>query len=87
MPRHYSHNFNVDPCPFSLTSLKATLTPILHPSRGISRLLTAAVETGELLEIALDADIIPHDLGNRLLTKNRRSQRLLLGLLKARRSS
>jgi four helix bundle protein len=47
----------------------------------------SAVETGELLEIALDAGILPDEVGNRLLTKNQRSQRLLLGLLKARRAT
>ena len=45
----------------------------------------SAVETGELLEIALDAEVISHDVAERLLTQNRRSQRLLLGLLKWRR--
>jgi four helix bundle protein len=47
----------------------------------------SAVETGELLEIALDASLVPSDVGNRLLTQNRRSQRLLLGLLRARRTA
>ncbi|HEX5963562.1 MAG TPA: four helix bundle protein [Gemmatimonadales bacterium] len=45
----------------------------------------SAVETGELLEIALKADVIPPESGARLLTRNRRSQRLLLGLLRAGR--
>ena len=45
----------------------------------------SAVETGELLEIALDADIMPAEVGRRLLTQNQRSQRLLLGLVKSRR--
>jgi four helix bundle protein len=42
----------------------------------------SAVETGELLEIALSANILPVDKATLLLTRNRRSQRLLLGLLK-----
>jgi four helix bundle protein len=45
----------------------------------------SAVETGELLEIALDAEIVPVSLGKELLNRNQRSQRLLLGLLKWRR--
>jgi four helix bundle protein len=47
----------------------------------------SVVETGELLEIALDADIMPAEVGRRLLTQNQRSQRLLLGLVKSRRKS
>src|SRR4051794_2748950 len=43
----------------------------------------SAVETGELLETALKAHVIPIDPGSRLLTRNRRSQRLLLGMLRA----
>jgi four helix bundle protein len=42
----------------------------------------SAVETGELLEIALDTKVVPADKATVLLTRNRRSQRLLLGLLK-----
>lgn len=42
----------------------------------------SAVETGELLEIALKANIVAVDRGTRLLTRNLRSQRLLLGLLR-----
>jgi four helix bundle protein len=45
----------------------------------------SAIETGELLELALAAKVIPPDVGNELLTRNQRSQRLLLGLLKWRR--
>jgi four helix bundle protein len=47
----------------------------------------SAVETGELLEIALDPDIIPAEVGRRLLIRNERSQRLLLGLVKSRRKA
>ena len=47
----------------------------------------SSVETGELLEVALDADIVSRDVGAHLLTRNRRSQRLLLGLLKAKRTT
>jgi four helix bundle protein len=46
----------------------------------------SAVETGELLEIALDAELVSTDVGKHLLIRNQRSQRLLLGLLKWRRS-
>lgn len=42
----------------------------------------SAVETGELLEIALKANVIPGEPGARLLARNRRSQRLLLGMLR-----
>jgi four helix bundle protein len=45
----------------------------------------SAVETGELLEIALDADVASAKIVKPLLTRNERSQRLLLGLLKWRR--
>jgi four helix bundle protein len=44
----------------------------------------SAVEAGELLETALKANVIAVDPGVRLLTRNRRSQRLLLGLLRSR---
>jgi four helix bundle protein len=45
----------------------------------------SAVETGELLEIALDANLIAIDRGKYLLNRNLRSQRLLLGMLKRAR--
>jgi four helix bundle protein len=44
----------------------------------------SAVETGELLEIALKANVVTVDIGTRLLIRNRRSQRLLLGMLRRR---
>jgi four helix bundle protein len=47
----------------------------------------SAVETGELLEIALDAEIVPSSVGKPLLVRSQHSQRLLLGLLKWRRNS
>jgi four helix bundle protein len=47
----------------------------------------SAVETGELLEIALDAKVVSASIAKQLLTSNQRSQRLLLGLLKWRRGS
>jgi len=47
----------------------------------------SAVETGELLETALDAQLVAATVGKQLLTRNQRSQRLLLGLLKWRRGS
>ncbi len=40
----------------------------------------SAVETGELLQLALDARVIPPEAGRRLLERCRRSQRLLIGL-------
>jgi four helix bundle protein len=45
----------------------------------------SAVETGELLEVALDAHIIAPDSGKYLLARNQRSQRLILGMLKRRK--
>jgi four helix bundle protein len=42
----------------------------------------SAVETGELLEIALDAKIIARETACHLLQRNRRSQRLLLGMMR-----
>jgi hypothetical protein len=42
----------------------------------------SAVETGELLEVALDAKIVPAEVVDALLSRNQHSQRLLLGLLK-----
>jgi four helix bundle protein len=47
----------------------------------------SAVETGELLEIALDADLITTERGKYLLSRNRRSQRLILGMLKRNRTA
>jgi four helix bundle protein len=44
----------------------------------------SAVETGELLETGLKANVIPLDPGVSLLKRNRRSQRLLLGMLRSR---
>jgi four helix bundle protein len=55
-------------------------------TRHLSIAYGSAVETGELLEIALDAQVISAGVAKQLLTHNRRSQRLLLGLLKWRRS-
>jgi four helix bundle protein len=46
----------------------------------------SAVETGELLEIALDVEIVTAELGRGLLNRNRRSQRLLLGMLRRRKA-
>src|SRR3954453_8859234 len=44
----------------------------------------SAVETGELLETALKAHVIPVDPGMTLLMRNRHRQRLLLGMLRSR---
>lgn len=46
----------------------------------------SAVEAGELLEIALDADIVDRKTAIHLIQRNRRSQRLLLGPLKSVRN-
>ncbi len=45
----------------------------------------SAVETGELLEIALDAQIVAAEVGRVPLTHNQRSQRLLLGMMRRNR--
>jgi four helix bundle protein len=45
----------------------------------------SAVETGELLEIALDARVLDTEAVGAILAKNQRSQRLLLGLLRSRK--
>ena len=47
----------------------------------------SAVETGELLETALKANVITVDRGASLLARNRRSQRLLLGMLRSKSST
>lgn len=45
----------------------------------------SAVETGELLEIALKAGVVAPERGIRLLNRNQRGQRLLLGMLRQKR--
>jgi four helix bundle protein len=45
----------------------------------------SAVETGELLQLALDADVVEEDSARTLLKRTRRTERLLLGMLKKRR--
>lgn len=45
----------------------------------------SAVEVGDVVELLLEAHILPEDVGNELLTHNQRCQRLLVGLLKKRR--
>ena len=47
----------------------------------------SAVETGELLEVGLKSAVIPVNTGVALLTRNRRSQRLLLGMLRSRKGA
>jgi four helix bundle protein len=47
----------------------------------------SAIEAGELLEIALDADLVSAEVRTGILARNQRSQRLLLGMLKSRRRS
>ena len=41
----------------------------------------SAVETGELLELALEVQAVSQELGTVLLKRNQRSQRLLLGMI------
>jgi four helix bundle protein len=55
-------------------------------NRHLSIAYGSAVETGELLEIAIDAHIVASEVGNHLLKRNRRSQRLLLGMLRPRKN-
>jgi four helix bundle protein len=55
-------------------------------TRHLEIAYSSAVETGELLEIVLDAGIVSSDTGRPLLTRNQRSQRLLLGLLRRRKT-
>jgi four helix bundle protein len=45
----------------------------------------SAVETGELLALAVDMGLLPADLAEHLRNHNCQSQRLLLGMLKRRR--
>jgi four helix bundle protein len=45
----------------------------------------SAVETGELLRLAIDAEIVEADLMKVLLKRAGRTERLLLGMLKQRR--
>ena len=60
------------------------------PSRSFTRHIAiaygSAVETGELLELAVDANIVAGHVVDHLLQRNRRSQRLLLGMLRRLRS-
>ena len=44
----------------------------------------STVETGELLELALEVQAVSHELGTVLLRRNQRSQRLLLGMIRGR---
>jgi four helix bundle protein len=46
----------------------------------------SAVETGELLQLALDAEVVDVETLKALLMQNRRTERLLLGMLKKRRA-
>src|SRR3954466_7946652 len=45
----------------------------------------SAVETSELLEVGIDANVVAAEIGNHLLNRNQRSQRLLLGMLRRRK--
>jgi four helix bundle protein len=54
-------------------------------TRHLAIAYSSAIETGELLELLVDAEIVGTDSVGGLLTSNQRSQRLLLGLLRSRR--
>jgi four helix bundle protein len=54
-------------------------------TRHLSIAYGSAVETGELLEIALEVKIVTPEIAGYLIERNRRSQRLLLGMLKRNR--
>ena len=45
----------------------------------------SAVETGELLQLALEAEIVREDTLKSLLIRNQEAKRILLGILKRRR--
>ena len=45
----------------------------------------SAVETGELLQLALEAEIVGEDTLKSLLVRNQEAKRILLGMLKRRR--
>jgi four helix bundle protein len=45
----------------------------------------SAVETGELLQMALEAEIVGKDTLKSLLVRNQEAKRILLGMLKRRR--
>jgi four helix bundle protein len=45
----------------------------------------SAVETGELLRLSVDAEIVGAEIINPLLERSQRAERLLLGMLKHRR--
>jgi four helix bundle protein len=44
----------------------------------------SAVETGELLELALEVEVVSQEVGRVLPNRNQRSQRLLLGMIRRR---
>jgi four helix bundle protein len=54
-------------------------------TRHIAIAYGSAVETGELLEIGIDAEILEAAVAGPLLENNKMSQRLLLGLLRSRK--
>ena len=45
----------------------------------------SAIETGELLQLAIEAGVMPAEVVREALNRTRRTQRLLLGLLKKHR--
>jgi len=54
-------------------------------SRHLGIAYGSAIETGELLELAIESGAIPNDVGRPLLESCQKSQRLLIGLLKRHR--
>ena len=52
--------------------------------KDLSMAYGSAVETGDLLELALEVEVVSQELGTVLLRRNQRSQRLLLGMIRRR---
>ncbi len=54
-------------------------------SRHLGIAYGSAIETGELIELAQDTELLPQEVAEDMLNHSRRSQRLLVGLLKRNR--
>jgi four helix bundle protein len=54
-------------------------------TRHLAIAFGSAVETGELIELLRDAEVIPTDMAVELASRSARSQQLLIGLLKIHR--
>lgn len=55
-------------------------------TRHLSVAYGSAVETGELVDLLVDAGVLPASVVADIRERNRRAQRLLLGMLKRRRT-